>query len=136
APQVTALRNGKHMVARLRPTLAVESTSITGLTLLVDTSASRAPGFAKQVARLGTLVKAIGQAQGTSLRLHIAAFDQEVTPIYSGALGDFGKTHLDSILARRPLGASNLAGALAWAGQQAGADRVVLIGDAVATAGE
>lgn len=131
-----ALRHGKTVVARLRPDLSVASERPTGITVLFDTSASRAPGFAKQVRRLGTMVKAIASAQGKRLPIQIAAFDQEVTPIYSGAVGDFGDAELRTILARRPLGASNLSAALSWAGTQEGADRVLVVGDAVSTAGE
>tara|TARA_R110002073_G_scaffold142117_3_gene293724 strand:+ start:89609 stop:92794 length:3186 start_codon:yes stop_codon:yes gene_type:complete len=131
-----ALRHGKTVVARLRPDLAVAAERPTGITILFDTSASRAPGFAKQVRRLGTMVQAIAKAQGKRLPIHVAVFDQEVMPIYSGAVGDFGEAQLETILARRPLGASNLSAALSWAGTQDGADRVLLVGDGVSTAGE
>ncbi len=135
APSLTALRHGSHIVARLQPKLSVKATRPKGLTILFDTSASRAPGFAKQVQRLGSLVRAIGKAQGQGLPLRVAAFDQEVMPVFSGELGEFGDAQLEILLSRRPLGASDVGGALAWAGQQQGADRLLLIGDAVATAG-
>ncbi|MCP4444567.1 MAG: hypothetical protein GY811_04380 [Myxococcales bacterium] len=131
-----ALRHGKTIVARLRPELSVAAGRPSGISILFDTSASRAPGFAKQVRRLGAMVRAIAEAQGARLTIHVAAFDQGVTPIYSGAAGDFGDKEMRAILARRPLGASNLSTALSWAGTREGAERVLVIGDAVSTAGD
>src|SRR5690606_23906454 len=46
---LVALRHGNHIVARVRPELDVAASRPSGLTILFDTSASRAPGFAKQV---------------------------------------------------------------------------------------
>ncbi len=132
---MTALRHGNTVVARFRPELSVEAVRPTGITILFDTSASRAPGFSSQVRRLGSLIGAIAAAQGKQLPIQVAAFDQEVIPVFTGAAGDFGDGELRALLARRPLGASNLSGALAWAGTQTGADRVLVVGDGVSTAG-
>ncbi len=132
---VTALRHGNTVVARFRPELSVEAVRPTGITILFDTSASRAPGFSGQVRRLGSLVAAIATAQGQQLPIQVAAFDQEVVSVFKGAAGDFDDKAMRTLLARRPLGASNLSGALAWAGSQNGADRVLIIGDGVSTAG-
>jgi hypothetical protein len=131
-----ALRHGSNVVTRVRPAFAVDASRPTGITILFDTSASRAPGFARQVRRLGSMVEAISRAQGERLHIRVFFNDTATTEIYTGTAGDFGQEELNSILARRPLGASNLSGAIAWAGQHAGSDRLLIVGDAVATAGE
>ncbi len=131
-----ALRQGTHVVARVTPSFAVKNTKLEGLTILFDTSASRAPGFARQVQRLGSLVEALAAAQGASLPLRVAAFDQETSPVYEGAIGEFGKNDLALLLARRPLGASDLGAALKWAGKLDAKGRVLIVSDAVTTAGE
>ncbi len=135
-PTLQALRQGTHVVARVQPKIDVGATKVGGLTILFDTSASRAPGFARQVQRLGSLVKEIASAQGASLPIRVAAFDQETAPIYEGSAGGFGKNDLALLLARRPLGASDLGAALRWAGERKSLDRVLIISDAVSTAGE
>ncbi|HUH04013.1 MAG TPA: hypothetical protein VML75_18580, partial [Kofleriaceae bacterium] len=55
--------------------------------------------------------------------------------IYEGPAAGFGQTQLDAILARRPLGASHLHGALGWVATRAGFERLIVVTDAVATAG-
>lgn len=131
-----ALRQGTHVVARVRPKVDVSTSRLGSLTILFDTSASRAPGYARQVQRLGALVQAIASKQGSALRLRVAAFDQTTVSIFDGEAGEFGMQHLATLLSRRPLGASDLAGALRWAGERAPLDRLLIITDAVSTAGE
>ncbi len=134
--QLQALRSGSHVVARVRPAIDVKPSRLSSLTILFDTSASRAPGYAKQVQRLGNLVQTIAVSQGRALPLRVAAFDQETSPIYDGSAGAFGQQQLATLLARRPLGASDLGTALQWAGRQEGVDRLLIIGDGVVTARE
>lgn len=131
---VQGLRAGELVVARVRPTLDATESPMTGAALLFDTSASRAVGFAHEVDRFGRLVAALA-ARHPGLRISVATFDQVVTPIYEGAAAGFGKGQLDAILARRPLGASNLHGALGWVATRPGLDRLIVVTDAMATAG-
>ncbi len=131
-----ALRNGSHIVARVVPKLSVESVRPTGMTILFDTSASRAPGFQREVTRLHSLIAQIAQQQGAALPIVVAAFDQEVTPVFRGKAGDFGQDAVNALLARRPLGASDLSAALSWAGQASGSDRLLIVSDGIATSGD
>ncbi len=131
-----ALRNGSHIVARVRPKLSVESVRPTGMTILFDTSASRAPGFHREVRRLHSLIGEIAQQQGAALPIVVAAFDQEVTPVFRGKAGEFGQDAVNALLARRPLGASDLSAALSWAGQESGSDRLLIVSDGIATSGD
>jgi hypothetical protein len=132
---IPGVSNGDLVAARLRPELSAETQAIAGLVVLFDTSASRAPGFSREVERLGALVHELAAVHGASMKLAVATFDQSVAPVYTGPAGGFGKAELDAVLARRPLGASNLHAALSWAGSQAGLRRVLIITDGIATAG-
>lgn len=130
--EVAGLRHGQIVAARVRPSVRTADQRIDRLVVLFDTSASRAPGFAGSVAQLGQVVAALAKAHG-DVALTVAAFDQVITPIYEGTAAGFGKAELDTVLARRPLGASDLHAALTWAGQRGG--RIVLFTDAIATVG-
>jgi TonB family protein len=136
--RVAGLRHDNLVVARITPTMTKGGSfvQLPGLTILVDTSASRAAGFAAQVERLGALVRALATSQGDDLPLEVACFDQAVAPVFRGPVSAFAKQHLDRILVRRALGASDVAGALRWAEQNARHKRLLLVTDAVATAGE
>ncbi len=135
---VQGLRHGNLAVVRLAPELGAAATAqIKGLLLMVDTSASRAAGFAPQISRLGELLAALAKRHGAETPVEIVCFDQVVSPVYAGTLGGVGDKQLQAILARRALGASNLYTALRWAAERQGPalDRVLLFGDGVATAG-
>jgi hypothetical protein len=130
------LRHGNLVVARVTPRLAkLAAAPLTGLSVLVDTSASRAVGLPAQVELLRALLRELGRRHGGKLPLHVAAFDQGVEPIYSGQLAGFGRAAADRILLRRGLGASNLQAALRWAATTRNTDRLLLITDGLATAG-
>lgn len=128
------LRNGDVAVLRIKPKVSTTTQTMKSLVVLFDTSASRALGFSQQVSQLGEHVEALRALHGDDVRLQVAAFDQRVTTVFDGALGSFGKSELDRLLAHRPLGASNLGSALAWA-RQRGAERIVVMTDGIATAG-
>ena len=133
---IAGLQSGNLVAVRVRPRLRSEGERMERLTVLFDTSASRAPGFAGQVERLGALVLALREAHGEDLALTVGAFDQAVTEVYQGPASGFGVAHLDMLLARRPLGASDLHAALTWAGQAGAAGgRVVVFSDAIPTLG-
>ncbi len=139
-PQVTTvgLRRGEHVVARIEPLLGLdpgEARPIRSLTVLMDTSASRALDFDQTVDGLGRLMKALGR-HSAGTQLEVFAFDQTVVPIYEGPLVDFGPDALSTLRARRPLGASDLDAALAFIGKGEGKrKRVLLVSDGLISAG-
>jgi len=134
------LRDDNLVVARVVPlgeTTAREE--IGDLQILVDTSASRALGLGEEAAAVERLLMELRKNGDPTVT--IAAFDQDVVPLWSGrasgAAGVVGKR----IVARGALGASDLDRALASLaatvrpvkGRPA---RVLLVTDGVATAGE
>jgi tetratricopeptide (TPR) repeat protein len=137
----TGLRHGNLAVVRVAAPVEAVPQEIAGLYVLVDSSASRALGYAAQVRRLAELIAGLRDGAGGATPLGIAAFDQEVVPIFEGNVGGFGAAEVQRLAARRPLGASDLHRALAWlAGRLARGGprypRVLLVSDGVATAGE
>ena len=128
-------------MVRVTPTVAATPQEIRGLYVLVDSSASRALGWSTQVRRLADLAAGLRDGAGSGTPLGVAAFDQEVAPVYEGTAGGFGAAEVRRLGARRPLGASDLQGALTWLGDHLAKDRgrfprVLLLTDGVATAGD
>jgi hypothetical protein len=134
-PEV-GLRFDRLAVARIAPDLKLANEPLPGVTLLFDTSASRALDFKGQVARLAALVSELRSANNGDFPLTVAAFDQTVETVFTGKAADFGADAVQQILRRGPLGASDLTGALNWAAQQKSSGRVIILSDGVATAGE
>jgi len=138
----SGLRHGNLAVVRASAPVEAVPQEIAGLYVLVDSSASRALGYAGQVRRLAELVAGLRDGAGGATPLGIAAFDQEVVPVFEGTASGFGAAEVRRLEARRPLGASDLEGALGWlaerlAGSPGGKyPRVLLITDGVATAGD
>ncbi|HEX6904206.1 MAG TPA: VIT domain-containing protein [Thermoanaerobaculia bacterium] len=134
------LRHGNLAVARVAaPLEAAAPQEIAGLYVLVDSSASRALGYATQARRVEELIAGLRDGAGRNTPLGIAAFDQEVVPIYEGTAGGFGAAEAERLDDRRPLGASDLEAALSWlAGRldRGRYPRVLLVTDGVATAGD
>ncbi len=124
-----ALRSGDYLVAKLKPVAASQPDVIDAVTVLFDTSASRALGYGEQVALLQKLTQGLPKA-----RVVVAAFDQGLEKIYDGPGSGFGDEQVKKLKARKALGASDLEAALKWS---AGAktSRVVVLSDGVATAG-
>jgi hypothetical protein len=141
APQRTlasaqGLRSDRLAVARIKvggTEAAKTGLALERVLLLVDTSASRAAGFDKQIELVGSLVEEIKKT-GPQSALQVAAFDQAVAPIFSGPAAGFGSQHLEALRARGPLGASDLEGALRFAKSASGVSRLILITDGIATA--
>lgn len=114
------------------------------VTILFDTSASRANDFDGQLARLGQLIAALDQADPErSLELELIAFDQSVETLYTGTAADFDEAVLRALLRRGPLGATRLdvaLDALAFPANRAPEGdpptRVIAITDGMLTAGE
>ncbi|MFO0572475.1 MAG: AgmX/PglI C-terminal domain-containing protein [Polyangia bacterium] len=132
------LRSDRLAVARIKiggaqpaPALAAEQ-PLDKVLLLVDTSASRAAGFAQQLELVAALSESLKQASPQAT-LQVAAFDQSVAPVFLGPIGALTAQKLAPLSLRGPLGASDLEGALRYAGGQ-GAARIVLITDGIATA--
>ncbi len=112
------LVNGQDVLLVVKPQLsATVINKQEKVLMLIDTSASRAAGYGKQVQLVKTL-----QTQWKNARMDLAAFDQEVTPI-----------KIEQLPQRRPLGATDLNKALNWASQQKGYDRLVIVSDGVNT---
>ncbi len=134
----SGLRNGNLVVTRVRPVAAARPEPLGSTLILVDTSASRALGMADEARVVKRICAAIAAAAGDAGQVTVAAFDQEIAPIYEGPAGGFGDEAIGKMRQRLALGASNLEAALAWAGDRArskGEKRVVLVGDGIPTAG-
>ena len=134
-----ALRSGDLAAIRVAPAVDATPDEVESLLVLVDTSASRALGFDDQARMVEALIGALAGGAG-DVPVLVAAFDQDVEEIYRGGARGYDAAATRRLLARRPLGASDLGAALGWAGgQRAGGGsyrRVVLVSDGVATAGE
>jgi hypothetical protein len=100
----------------------------TALTVLVDTSASRALGFARYLEEVRALIGEL--AGGGALHIDVIAFDQTTHAIYSGTAKELGDAPIARLAARGPGGASDLGLAASVA-----KGRVLIITDAVVTAG-
>jgi tetratricopeptide (TPR) repeat protein len=131
------LRDDNLVVARVVP--LAESTAREGidvLQILVDTSASRALGLRDEAAAVERLLGELRKNGDPAVT--VAAFDQDVVPMFAGrastGVGVVGKR----IVARGALGASDLERALRSleANDKAHHSRVLLVTDGVATAGE
>ena len=128
------LRSGDLAVVRVRPEGSAEADTVGGAIILFDTSASRALGFAAQLDRLSDLLRRLAP----DARVTVACFDQAVEEVYDGSAAEFGDAARVRIRARGAMGASNVGWALGWARERAasaGAKRVILVTDGVATAG-
>jgi tetratricopeptide (TPR) repeat protein len=106
-----------------------------GITLLVDTSASRSLGFGGTIRTTTLLVEALRKRYGDALPLSVLAFDQTTQAIFRGRAADWSKSHEGALAARGAAGASDLGQALAAAGAAGAHPRLVLLTDGVVTAG-
>jgi len=136
------LRNDNLVVARIAPLGVGAPTeklqSIASLLVLFDSSASRALGFADQIAKLQAVAHDLAK-RGDPM-LSVVAFDQFVEPIYAGKASGLGETALKKLRERRALGASDVGRALGHVAELAKQghhfQRVLLVTDGVATAGD
>lgn len=128
-----ALQDGNLALLRLTPRIDARPALIDDLTVLFDTSASRMLNLHADVQRLSELLERLGQRRNLSLQ--VFAFDQEFAQVYEGPATGFGLEQQQRLLRRRALGASDLLGALSQL-QGSRRERVLLVTDAVATAGE
>jgi tetratricopeptide (TPR) repeat protein len=131
----TAIRASELAVVRVRPQAESRPDPLVAAVVLVDTSASRALGFEDELRSVAQVVARVAAVKG---QVTVASFDQQVTPVFEGPAAAFGAADLARLRSHGALGASNLEGALAWAGaaaKKSGKKRVVLVTDGVATAG-
>ncbi len=130
------LRHQNLAVARIAPVANLPADPIDGMTILFDTSASRALGFARQVQRLGAVITAMRTAAQADFPLRVVCFDQELEQVYEGPASGFGKPQLDRVFSRRPLGSSDLQAALkaVYTAPSIGS-RLLIFSDGIATAG-
>ncbi|MBK9758363.1 MAG: AgmX/PglI C-terminal domain-containing protein [Nannocystis sp.] len=134
APAI-GLRHANLAVARVAPAGAMPAVPVGGLTVLFDTSASRALDFDRQLADLAALLKSLQEQTGEDFTLRVVAFDQSTAEIYAGPASGFGPAEIERISTRRALGASDLRRALAAVALGPVLPRVLVISDGVATAG-
>ena len=136
-PRELGLRRDEMVVARISPVPHDHPDPIDGLTVLFDTSASQAPGFAAQIDRLAAVIAAIDRRVAGDIPLRVMAFDQAADTVFEGRLSQFGPTSLHALRERGALGASNLAGALRAAATRGERryQRLLLVTDGVVTAG-
>jgi outer membrane protein OmpA-like peptidoglycan-associated protein len=107
-----------------------------GVTLLVDTSASRALGFGAYVAAIRKLAGELRARYGDALPLEVVAFDQDAELVFDGRAADLGDAQARRLVERGAAGASDLGQALAWlAAHGRPRPRLVIVGDGVITAG-
>ncbi len=129
------LRSGEIAITRIVPFASSRPEPVDAAVILVDTSASRGLGLPDQVKALEALIAKLPP----QTRVRVAAFDQDVEPIFQGKAGDFGPSSAKAILARGALGASDFEQAIGWAADEAKKSsytRVIVLTDGVATAGE
>jgi Vault protein inter-alpha-trypsin domain len=131
-----ALRAGELVVARVVPVPRASADDFEALTVLFDTSASRALGYAAQIERLAELSAELVRARGKGFELRVVAFDQGAEELYRGPAEAFGLRDKAKLLERGALGATDLGAALRFLAEQpAGHDRVLLVSDGMLSAG-
>jgi tetratricopeptide (TPR) repeat protein len=132
-----ALRSGNLVVARVRPVPAAEQESLDKLTVLFDTSASRALGYAAQIERLAAVLRELVRQNKRDFALRVVAFDQGSEELYHGSASAFSLRDQGRLLARDALGATDLSQALSSLSEQPeGQARLLIVSDGMLTAGE
>jgi tetratricopeptide (TPR) repeat protein len=137
-----AIAAGELAAARVRVELPDAAAPPASVTILVDTSASRALGFATQTRAIHQLVDELARDFGGALPVQVVAFDQVTASLYDGRADRIGNVE-EALAARGALGASDLGQALRWLADHApGAQpgerpgrRIVVVTDGVLTAG-
>jgi hypothetical protein len=134
------LRHGNLAVVRVSPELPEVPDEVGSLLVLIDTSASRALGLARQAQVVLGLIDGLARGASPEVPLAIAFFDQEVELAFEGTAGGFAPADGARLLAQSALGASDLTGALRWAAAWQGPEgrryeRVVVVTDGISTAG-
>ncbi|HEU4732050.1 MAG TPA: VIT domain-containing protein, partial [Kofleriaceae bacterium] len=129
-----AIAAGELVATRVTVELPRAAEPPASVTLLVDTSASRALGFAAEARTVHQLVDELAHAYGGALPVQVVAFDQVTTAIYDGRADRIGNIEA-ALVERGALGASDLGQALSWLAGHAPRSRLVVVTDGVITAG-
>ena len=129
-----AIAAGELAAARVRVELPDAAAPPASVTILVDTSASRALGFAAQARAIHQLVDELARDYGGALPVRVIAFDQGTAPLYDGRADRIGQIEA-ALAARGARGAADLGQALRWLADHAPGARVVVVTDGVLTAG-
>jgi len=131
------IRNDNQVIARIAPVPHDHGDPIDSLTVLFDTSASQALGFEAQVDSLQALIAELQAWTRDDIPLRVVCFDQGAETVFEGRVSDFGERHLEAIRRRGALGASDLVGALRFAGSQPSRTykRLLIFTDGVITVG-
>ena len=132
------LRAAELVVLRATPRIEATQDEIAGLLVLVDSSASRGLGLDADVALVGRLLDGLARGAGPETPVTVAAFDQDVVPVWDGPVSGFGADQRRGLVERGALGASDLGRALRWVAERKGErrPRVLLVTDGVATLGD
>lgn len=104
------------------------------LTIMIDTSASRALGLASEISWTLAMVTQLRDSLGAATPLQIIAFDQTAQTVFTGTLGSLTTAALDGVRTRGAAGASDLGQALALI-SRAQRRQVIVISDGIVTAG-
>jgi len=131
------LRHGNIAMARVTPSLDTTQVPINNLTVLFDTSASRAVGFKNQVSRLAEILRHLETENERDIDLRILCFDQDVDLVFTGLAGEFDHVASNAIIEREALGASDLENALRFVAKSPGGyNRLLVFTDGIITAGK
>lgn len=130
-----AVRHGELIMARITPALESSAVDVKGLTILFDTSASVALGYKARIQRLGRLVRRLSQNAKDDFPVNVFAFDQSCEALFSGPVSQLQRG-LSVLQKRMPLGASDLQKAFQKLTTETVHPRLLLVTDAVVTAGE
>ncbi len=133
--EAPSVRSGTLVAAAVRPHLPTSADPVTSAIVLVDTSASRALGFDGELATLRRIVAGWAPRH---VAVTVASFDQAVNVAFEGDAAAMSPADLAKLHDHGALGASDLEGALRFAGARATkthARRVILVTDGVATLG-
>ncbi|CAN5333767.1 hypothetical protein BH11MYX1_BH11MYX1_30410 [soil metagenome] len=129
----SAVMAGNLVVAQVAAVpAAAASEAPKAMTLLVDTSASRALGYAAYVKSVRGLIEKVAAKYGAQLPLEVIAFDQDHEAIYRGTASGWGDAQDQKLSERGAAGASDLQQALRGLSVSS---RLVVITDGVITAG-
>ena len=135
APRASSVRAGAYAVARISPSVRGTPEPISGLVILLDTSASRADALRADAKRVTQLVAKLAKGDADT-KVRVSCFDQSVEPIYDGPASRYGSREEARIIERGAAGASNLERALRHVrGRKGTPRRVLVVSDGVFTAG-
>src|SRR6185295_17134531 len=121
----SGLRHDNLVVTRVMPLGGPDGASgqrqaqdpVGSLLVLIDTSASRALGLDDQIATFEALMTELRKTgdKAADPLLTVAAFDQDVAPLFVGKASAMGDVVRRKLGERHALGASDLGRALTWA---------------------